>query len=409
MTYLFHLTGFDFAIAHCNFQLRGDESDSDRIFVQTLADKFQKKFYTINFDTTGYAEQHKLSIQMAARKLRYIWFNKISDKDGYEKIAIAHNRDDIVETFLINLSRGTGLKGLTGIKPLQGKIIRPLLYATREEIINYAISEKIEFREDLSNNEEKYQRNLIRHKIIPLFKKLNPSFGNTIIHETEIFQSSNYIYQLELQKIKKAITLKDTDHVVLSIAKIRALRVNVPLLFDLLFDYGFSYAVVNEIYSSLSAQSGKRFFSGQYILLKDRNTLIIEKKNTASKEGIFIIEHDCTKLDYPVKLSFTQVQHDKEFVIPQTVNSAALDCNKLEYPLLLRHWQKGDYFYPLGMKGRKKLSDFFTDCKISLFEKENIWLLTSNEKIVWVVGYRIDDRFKVIPCTKNILLIAKDH
>jgi tRNA(Ile)-lysidine synthase len=409
MTYLFHMTSFDFAIAHCNFHLRGDASYNEGIFVQALADKLQKKFYTIDFDTAVYAEQHKLSIQMAARKLRYIWFSKIADEDGYEKIAVAHNRDDIVETFLINLTRGTGLKGLAGIKPLQGKIIRPLLYATREEIINYAIAEKIEFREDLSNNEIKYQRNFIRHKIIPLFKELNPSFGNTIIHETEIFQSTYNIYQIKLQKIKKAITLKDTYPVMLSIAKMRALRINVPLLFDLLFDYGFSYTVVNEIYSSLNAQSGKKFFSDQFILLKDRNTLIIEKKNTLSKTSIFIIESDFTKLDYPLKLSFLQVQNNKEFVIPQTVNSASIDCDKLEYPLHLRHWQRGDYFYPIGMKGRKKLSDFFIDCKINLFEKENIWILTSKDRIVWVVGYRIDDRYKVTPATINILLIAIDN
>jgi tRNA(Ile)-lysidine synthase len=405
MTCLFQHMGIDYAIAHCNFQLRGTESDGDQAFVKNLATSFNKEFYTTNFNTSDYAVSKNISIQMAARELRYDWFEKISNENCFHKIAIAHNRDDVVETFLINLIRGTGLHGLTGIKPALGKVIRPLLCVSRAEIADFISTEKIEFREDSSNKDVKYQRNLIRHKIIPLFKELNPSFTDTIINETEIFASANNIYQTELEKIRKAIAVKENEQIVLSIPKILSLRLTVPLLYDLLKDYDFSYGVVNDIFNSIKSQPGKIFYSAEYLLLKNRKTLIIEAKKNATPEEAFSINEECIEIEYPVRLTFERVKYDISFILPRTRESVALDFTKLNFPLVIRRWRMGDYFYPLGMKGHKKLSDYFTNQKIDLFEKEKIWLLMSGEDIIWIIGWQIDDRYKVTDQTAEILLI----
>jgi tRNA(Ile)-lysidine synthase len=406
MTHLFTKSAIPFVIAHCNFRLRGKESDEDQSFVEQLAKNLNTKFFTVSFDTLGHSEKEKISIQMAARELRYKWFKKLAIEIGYNYIAIAHNRDDVAETMLINLFRGTGLKGLGGIKPIQGIIIRPLLFAARTDIEEFAISEKITYREDSSNSESKYHRNLIRNEIIPLIRKINPSINETLYHEAEIFTSTFQLYKREVDKIKELITLDKTDKWIISISKIRDLQIDAPLLFEMLTPYGFSYSSVISIINSLQAESGRKFYSDKYILLKDRNTLIIKEieKNEAGIE--YEIPQHCNHVSLPIAMNLTYMEMTSDFKIPPFPTNVAFDAEKLIFPLKIRKWKAGDFFIPLGMTGKKKLSDFFIDKKINLFEKERTWLLVSNEQIVWIIGYQINDRYKITAVTRKVLLVS---
>ncbi|MBN2522303.1 MAG: tRNA lysidine(34) synthetase TilS [Bacteroidales bacterium] len=392
-------------IVHCNFKLRNAESDEDEKFVVNEAKKLNLKIHTKSFDTAEFSRKKNISIQMAARELRYTWFLKLAEMYSYSSIAIAHNRDDLVETFLINLTRGTGIKGLTGIKARQDIIIRPILFASRNEIENYAKKENIKFREDSSNEDIKYRRNLIRHKIIPQFEKLNPSFRETLIRESEIFNATYKIYKNELLKIYRAITIQETPNHIISIPKILSLRLTPETLFDLLEKYGFSYTVIVNMFNSLPGESGKLFYSDNYILLKDRKTLVIEKLNTNHANDSIEIQRGIHKINQPIHLSFTEQVKDTDFRIPVTKTHIAVDMDLLTFPLKLRKWEKGDYFYPLGMKHKKKVSDYFTDKKINRLDKEKTWILVSENNIVWLVGHQIDDRFKITSGTTNILLI----
>ena len=403
MAHLFYKAGYAFDIAHCNFKLRGKESDDDFAFVQKLAKKYRSKFYCKDFDTKEFAQQSKISIQMAARELRYQWFEELAIKHNYSCIAVAHNCDDYVETILINLIRGTGLKGLTGIKPRQRKIIRPLLFATRLEINEYIKKEKLTYREDSSNSDTKYHRNLIRKKILPLIGQINPSFTETLIGESEIFQSAYTIYQKEIEKMRKAISLPAENKIVFSIPKIQSLRLSAPVIYDLISPYGFNYTDSKNVLEILNAESGRKFFSDSHILLKDRKTLIIEEIRDTLANKIFSIDRNLHTLSTPVKLTLKKHKNNSEYQIPIESGIASVDYDKLVFPLYLRHWEKGDFFIPLGLKGKKKLSDFFIDRKVSLLDKKKIWLLFSENNIVWVVGYQLDDRYKVTSETKNIL------
>lgn len=406
---LFKQTNIHFAIAHCNFQLRGEEANADQQFVEELAKSINKEFHTINFETEKYAIEQKISIQMAARDLRYTWFKKIASENGLSKIAIAHNSDDVVETFLMNIARGTGIKGLTGIAPVKGNIIRPLLFAPRKEITAYVKSNKLKYREDSSNAKTKYKRNLTRHKIIPLFNELNPSFAETIIHETNIFQSVNRIYQNKLEEIKNAAMHFDCkiQRITIDIKSLLAFHVDPPIIYDLLYPYGYSFSDVQEIFNSINRQPGKRFISENYILVKDRESFIIEPKTELKSNNCFIIGEPNCNIEHPIDLKINHLPNIDNFIIPKNQNSIALDYEKVTFPLVLRHWQKGDYFNPLGSSGKKKISDFFTDKKIPLTEKNKIWLLTSANQIIWIIGYQIDNNVRITDKTKSILLIEQ--
>ncbi|MBN1597762.1 MAG: tRNA lysidine(34) synthetase TilS [Bacteroidales bacterium] len=406
MAYIFNKTDFNFGIAHCNFKLRGIESDREQQFVGEYASKYNIEFYTANFNTKEFAKQNNLSIQMAARELRYKWFDSLAKEKNYNRIAIAHNRDDIIETFLINMARGTGLNGLTGIKVIQNNIIRPLLFASRKEIENFAKSKKIEYREDSSNLETKYYRNLIRHKIIPLFESMNPSFRDTIISETEVLQSTYKIYCNEIERLRKVIKTKDGSFIKLSIPMIISLRIDAPVFFDILKPYGFNFPTVIDILNALNSEPGKKFYSDNYVLLKDRNELIIEELTVEKQGDEYFIDGNCSEIQVPLRLTFKTFGKKESFNIPDSNINIALDYDLLSFPLALRKWKEGDYFYPLGMKGRKKISDFFTDRKINRLEKVNTWILTSGKEIVWIVGHQIDDRFKISSSTKKIFLVS---
>lgn len=401
MMHLFQEAGFSFGIAHCNFQLRGEESEADEKFVRQLAEVNQVPVFVTRFDTIAYCEEKKISVQMGARDLRYTWFEEIAKDQGYDCIAIAHNRDDLAETMLLNLIRGTGLKGLTGMKPRNGLIIRPLLFASRKAIQSYAVEKGLSYREDSSNRETKYHRNLIRSEIIPLMEKINPSFTDTLIGESEIFDATWQVYSKEIEILRNELTEREGEILKMSIAKIRSLRISLHVLYDILTPYGFNLSVVKDIYQSLETGSGRKFYSEEFILVRDRHFLLIEKENP-EKGSEFLVGEDIKELHEPISMQIRRVERDITFELPSDPGTAALDLDLLQFPLKLRHWKEGDFFIPLGMKGKKKLSDFFIDRKIPLLEKQRIWLLTSGEDIVWVMMQQIDERYKVTDQTQRI-------
>jgi tRNA(Ile)-lysidine synthase len=401
---LFAESGVGFAIAHCNFQLRGEESDGDQQFVEKYAKEHRIDCFTIKFNTKTYAKEKKLSIQMAARELRYNWFEKIAGENGFSKIATAHNLNDVVETFFINISRGTGIKGLTGIKPVNGNIIRPLLFATRKEIENYALSKGITWREDSSNSQTKYLRNAIRHNIIPQFEQLNPSFLQSVLHATQILNEVNQVFSDRIENIKNIIVRYENDLIYFNIGQLKNLNISAELFFEIISEYGFSFDVAEKILKNLNSQPGQCYFAQEYKIVKDRNELILQKNLQSDSEEFLITEQTDTD-ELPIKLKLEKIFRSDNFLIRKERNIASFDYTKLKFPLKLRRWKEGDFFYPFGMDGRKKISDYFTDHKFSLIDKENAWLLLCGEDIIWIVNHRADNRYRITEKTKEILQI----
>ncbi len=401
---LFLKTDNTIGIAHCNFQLRGTESDNDEKFVREFAKNSNTLFYAKSFDTEKYAEEKKVSIQMAARDLRYEWFEKIRVTEGFDYIALAHNKNDILETVLLNIARGTGLKGMTGIKKKSGYIIRPLLSATRNEIVQYADDNDLSYREDSSNVKIKYKRNMIRHQIIPEFEELNPDFIDSFSQTINQIEEAYEIFENMVKKKKEQMVTEIGDKTLIDIYKLRNLSNKTTYLYEFLRPYHFPSQVIPDIIESLEGISGKQFLSSTHRLIKDRNHLIItpQKKDSTEK---YYIDEETKKLTQPIRLLFRKFTSKPNLKIPHSPDIAWIDASILEYPLILRKWKTGDYFYPLGMQDPKKLSDFFIDEKLSLIEKESSWILTSGDKIVWVLGKRIDDRFRIGKQTSEILEI----
>jgi tRNA(Ile)-lysidine synthase len=424
MCELFNKAKINFAIAHCNFQLRDKESDGDELFVQQLAKKYNVSFFCKRFNTATYANKKKISIQMAARELRYEWFEEIRKNGKINYIATAHHQDDSIETFFTNIVRGTGISGLHGILQKQGNIIRPLLFTNKIEIEQFVKENKLKYREDSSNASDKYMRNKIRHHIIPVLKELNPSLESSINNGIEHLRDVEIIYKNDIESKRSKIVKKEKDTIVISIKHLQKLNPLSTYLYEFLKPYGFNSSITHEIIDALDGESGKQFFSSTHRLIKDREFLIILKriKNRESRQKIQDTRHktqDARKaaqvtknvvkkamkeilLD-TIKLKFSIVKYQSE--IPKASSIACLDFDKLEFPLELRKWQHGDIFYPLGLKGKKKMSDYFIDKKVSLNQKENTWLLTSNGNIVWVIGQRLDERFKVTDKTLKIYFV----
>jgi tRNA(Ile)-lysidine synthase len=398
---LFYKAKLQFGIAHCNFQLRGKEANDDELFASKLAAKYKIGFFSKRFKTKLYAEENKLSIQQAARVLRYDWFEEVRQKNGFDFIATAHHKDDELETFFINIVRGTGIAGLHGILPKRGKIIRPLLFADRVEIDNFVKKNKLKFREDSSNASDKYLRNKIRHKVLPLFEELNPAFRNTLSEEIARLSDVEKVYNHFIEVNKKQI-LKDNS---ISISALKKSPFASVLLYEVLKNYQFNSDVAQEVFSSLDSESGKQFFSSAYRVVKDRNNLIITKRTLVKEEEVFAVSRSIKSISVPAKLEFSKVKKFTHFKIPKNNKIACLDFEKLTFPLKIRKWKEGDFFYPLGMSKKKKLSDFFIDMKLSIPEKENTWLLCSGKEIVYVLGKRIDERYKVGKETKSIYLV----
>lgn len=404
MLHLFKACGFSIAIAHCNFQLRGAESDGDEEFVTRAAQEYGIPIHINRFDTLKYAEENKVSIQMAARDLRYKWFDRLTKENNYTHIATAHNANDVVETMFINLTRGTGIHGLTGIRVKNKNVIRPLLFASRNEILNYVQSEGIKFREDSSNAETKYLRNTIRHNIIPLFEQLNPSFLTNVKHTANILGDAEQVFNRRIEQLKDLITEKKGDVVHLNIAAITNNKLTTPQLFEIISIYGFSYDTAVRMLKNISGLSGSSYYSSTHKIVKDRTSYILYPLTTNENEE-YQISSEEAHFDGPIQLQIESIVIEKGFEVRRNREVGTFDKDKLKFPLTLRRWRKGDFFYPFGMRGKKKISDYFSDQKISIPEKENTWLLCAGEDIIWIVNHRTDNRFCITNGTKEIVQI----
>jgi len=391
---------FNISLAHCNFSLRGKESDGDEKFVISLADKLSIPVFTKTFDTKQYAKEQKISTQMAARDLRYNWFEELIEQHSFDYLLTAHHLDDDLETFFINLSRGTGLRGLTGIPEINEKVVRPLLYFSREEILTYAQEKNISWREDSSNAKADYLRNKLRLEVIPKFKETTENVLQNFQQTQKHLQESQLLVNDYMVLIQNLVLTQTKEGFSLNIQKLQELPNTNALLFELLSPFGFtSWEDISEL---LTAQSGKQVFSNTHRLIKNREELLLAVISSEVKNEAISISEDTKLIETPVKLQFEKVSSISE----TNKNIVFLDHQKLNFPLQLRKWKEGDYFYPFGMKGKKKLSKFFKDEKLSLVVKEKIWVLCSENQIVWVLGMRSDDRFKIENNTKEILKIT---
>jgi tRNA(Ile)-lysidine synthase len=404
LLHLFAAAGYTPGVAHCNFHLRGAESDGDEQLVKSVAVNKEAAYYQQDFNTEQSAAESGISIQMAARNLRYQWFEEIRKNHGYDFIATAHNQDDVIETFFINLVRGTGIRGLTGIPLRSGKVIRPLLFASRESIVEYATDHDIRFREDSSNASDKYLRNRLRHQLIPMLEEENPSFRNALMDTMLKLSETEKLYLQELEKLKHRLLRTEGDITRIRIKDLSAYEARRSILFEILTEFNFSSQAMEDILHSLEGPSGKQFLSTTHRVVKDRDDLIITPLDK-EEDRKYYLEREAGRISEPVNLEWMVVDHTETFHIPNNRKIACLDLLKLEFPLMLRHWRSGDYFQPLGMQGMKKISDYLIDTKVSLPDKERTWLLTSGSKIAWVIGKRIDDRFKVRPKTRQVLLM----
>jgi tRNA(Ile)-lysidine synthase len=400
MVYLFRKLSFKIAIAHCNFQLRGVESFEDQNFVQNYAESNEIKLFVTQFDTEAFAKDYKLSTQVAARELRYNWFHELLKTEKFDYVLTAHHADDNLETFLINLVRGTGLDGLTGIPAQNENVIRPLLLFSRQEIEQYAKENNIDWREDSSNASDKYLRNKIRHNLVPILKELNTDFLSSF-HKTQVYlQESKTMVEDASIMVYQQVAKEIGEDIHFDLNKLQQLPNYKSYLYQWLREFGFS--AWDDIYDLVESQSGKQVFSNEFRLLKNRDFLILSPINIEDKKEEYYIFKDQKEIDSPLNLSFSKVAD-----IGIGSNRAIfVDEDKLHFPLVLRRWDEGDTFQPFGMEGKsKKVSKIFKDEKLSLIDKENTWLLCSDNTIVWIIGIRQDERFKIGKTTKNRLQI----
>lgn len=408
MLHLFQQSSYKIGIAHCNFGLRGKEADADELLVKETANKANIPFFSIRFDTKSYARKHGISIQMAARELRYTWFQEISLKNNFTYIATAHHRDDVLETFFVNLLRKTGLKGLSGIKAKNTNIIRPLLTFSKQEIQEYAKKNNILYREDKSNKSDYYTRNYIRHHIIPAFRKLQDNFDEALSETIHIINNQETIYNLHVENVKQQIMKSDNSMHSIDIEKLKKLSNPNVYLFECIYPFGFNASQTDSILSSLNNTSGKLFISDTHSILKDRDKLLIRPNLNNERNQYQYIEktfvNDC--LEYS-NLCLHLMPYSQDFCFEKKMDIAYFDADKIKYPLVVRKWEQGDFFYPFGMKGKKKLSDFFTDKKVSIFDKEMLDILCNgNGDILWIIGLRSDNRYRITSQTKKVLKIT---
>ncbi|MBK5284271.1 MAG: tRNA lysidine(34) synthetase TilS [Bacteroidia bacterium] len=405
MCELFHKAGFSFAIAHCNFKLRVKESDGDEQFVKTLSEKYKVPYFSKRFDTKEHSGNNKISIQMAARDLRYSFFEEVRKKHKYNFIATAHHKSDVMETMLINLTRGTGISGLHGILPKRNKIIRPLLFAKRDEIEIFVSANTISFREDSSNQSEKYQRNLIRKKVSPLLKEINPDVENSFYESALKMRGVEKLLLDFVDAFSKANVLNENDKTMIPIEAVASFDYGETVLFELLKPFGFTSDVVVQIFKSSNATPGKQFISSTHCLTRDRKYFIITQLPGELEFGFAMI------LNVPAKITFSgerfsfHIEESAKFIVPKSPAISCLDFDKLEFPLTLRLWKAGDRFQPLGMKTKKKVSDFLIDIKLPLNEKDNVKVILSGDEIICLPTLRIDERFRVTPRTEKVLVI----
>jgi tRNA(Ile)-lysidine synthase len=404
MSHLFAEAGYKCAVAHCNFQLRGEASEMDEAFVRLLAHTLELPFFVKRFDVEKEMKERGISLQMAARDLRYQWFEELLLEHSLDRVATAHNRNDAVETFFLNLSRGSGIRGLKGIPPRRGTIIRPLLFASRSQIESYQQSGRIEFREDVSNLETKYQRNKIRHDVIPVMEQINPGFLKIMDGNMERLGEVHEIYQYCIQLVRKELFEEKQGKINIDIGRLRALTPLNTWLYELFAPYGFTRLQCEGIRRIIDSGPGRQSISTTHRLFKDRGQMILVPAESESFERYY--------LDDPSKQSFLPFPMDMEVLerselesLPDDPFVACLDLDKIQFPLIIRRWLHGDFFYPLGMDQIKKLSDFFVDEKVPVPDKERTWIMASGKKIVWIMGYRIDQRFRITPSTSRLLML----
>lgn len=383
-----HTAGYPCEAAHCNFHLRGEESNRDELFVRQLCRKYGIHLHTIDFNTTQYATEKRISIEMAARELRYNWFEKIKKECKANVIAVAHHQDDSVETMLLNLIRGTGITGLLGIRPRNGAIVRPLLCINREEIIRYLQQIGQDFVTDSTNLEDEYTRNKIRLHLLPLMQEINPSVKNSLIETSNYLNDVATIYNKVIDETKKKIITPEG----IRIDALLDAPTPETLLFETLHPLGFNSAQIKGIASSLHGQPGKQFISKEWRVIKDRNLLLLES----------IRPEDGTTLPY--QLIKEEREYSPDFQIPRDKKTACFDADKLTEEIHCRKWRTGDTFIPFGMKGRKKVSDYLTDRKFSISQKERQWVLCCGERIAWLIGERTDNRFRIDETTKRVII-----
>ncbi|NER11418.1 tRNA(Ile)-lysidine synthase [Muriicola jejuensis] len=402
LSHLCERCGLDFALAHCNYHLRGEDSDEDQRFTSNLADSLGVRYFTISFDTEAYASAHKLSIQMAARELRYRWFSELLSTQGYSCLLTAHHLDDALETFVINLSRGTGLEGLTGIPAETDKVVRPLLPFTRDEILVFAKEQGIQWREDHSNEETKYLRNKIRHELVPVLRELHPTFQRNFRKTLRFLTHTSAMLSNYIDGLREEIFEPYQDGYRISLNELEDFEPLEAYLYELFKPYGFtSWGDIAGLTNSLS---GKEVRSSTHRLIKDREHLILQEfqsKPAESEEREISLDTG----DLPLGLKVEQVMEIEE----KNNTILYVDKETLNDTLTVRKWQKGDYFYPLGMDGKKKVSKFFKDEKMDAVAKQKQWLLCCGDQIVWIIGRRADDRFKITADTKEILKITTNE
>lgn len=401
MVHLLHELNYSIALSHCNFQLRGVESFGDQNFVQEYANANEIPLFLTQFDTEAFANDYKLSTQIAARELRYNWFYELLETENYDYILTAHHADDNIETFLINLSRGTGLEGLVGIPAQNDKIIRPLLPFTRAEILAYAKENNIQWREDSSNASDKYLRNKIRHHLVPLLKELNPQFMESFQKTQSYLNESQELVEDAAIMVYQQVAKEAGETIVFDLNQLLKLPNYTSYLYQWLHEFGFTSW--EDVYALVESQSGKQVFAPNYRLLKDREVLILSPILQEKEVEIYFIEKNVREVNIPLNLTFCKADD----ILVASNSIIFVDQDKLVYPLVLKKWNEGDSFQPFGMNGKsKKLSKLFKDEKLSLLEKENCWVLWSENQIVWVIGIRQDERFRIDSSTKNILKIA---
>lgn len=400
MAHLFARAGFDFAIAHCNFQLRGEESNADELFVGKLAAELNVNFFSKRFDTEA-AATAGVSIQMAARQLRYEWLEKLRADNGFHFIATAHHLDDSIETAVHNFIRGTGVSGLRGILPRSGKLIRPMLFARKEEITAFARSEGIAHREDRSNLESKYTRNRIRHQVLPLLRELNPGFDHSMMESARYHLDTEIIQKQVIGKVRRRLLTQRHNEWFIPILALKKIEWKRTALYEVLKDFGFNIEQVDDIIRHLDSQPGKQFETTDYRLIKDRRFLIITPREAGRPTWVHINADD--EMIHAEGLTLRCFKQPVAgYSIDPSPQVASVDHDQLTFPLTLRRWKRGDYFFPFGMKGKKKVSKYFKDEKIPVTEKDRVWILLSGDRVVWIVGYRLDNRFGVSDKTKSV-------
>ncbi len=400
MLHLFSDCELSFGVAHVNFQLRGKESDEDEQFVKTWCKQHKIPFFSKCFETNNYATEKKVSIQMAARELRYTWFDELIQKEGFRYVATAHHVNDSIETVFINLTRGTGLEGLVGIPSKNGNRIRPLLFASKIEIETYAAESGVIWREDSSNQTDDYQRNFIRHTIVPALKEINPSLEETFKETVAKIQSELQLIEHEVEQWRERYWREEDARVFIN--KIGVSKKTLAGLWYGVKPFGFSFTQCEEVLRALAGQSGKYFLSSSHKLVVDRDFIVLAKIAEPLEE-VFIDSHQNQAILGNYKIDIKR----EERANPDASNRVAiLDADRVSFPIIWRKWRPGDYFYPLGMEHRKKISDFLIDQKISVTEKDSITVLESAGDILWVVGQRIDNRYKLMPTTRQALSIT---